>query len=55
MAARVSRVSPDWLITISKVFLSINGSLYLNSDAISGSTGICANFSIAYLPTSPAL
>ena len=36
------------------MFSSTNGSLYLNSDAISVSTGIFANFSIAYLPTSPA-
>ena len=53
-AANVSAVSPDWEIKITRVFSSINGSLYLNSDAISVITGIFANFSIATLPTSPA-
>ena len=43
-AAKVSRVSPDWLRSITIVFSSINGSEYLNSDAISVSDLIFAIF-----------
>ena len=45
-AASVSLVSPDWLITIVSVCSSMIGSRYLNSEAISISTGIRANFSM---------
>ena len=40
--------------TITSVFLSTRGERYLNSDAISASTGIFENFSIIALPVSPA-
>ena len=52
--AKVSAVSPDWLNTIIKVLSVITASLYLNSEAISTSTGILTNFSIAYFPITPA-
>ena len=48
-------VSPDCEIGITKVFLSKLGSRYRYSEASSTSTGICPHFSIAYLPTNPAL
>ena len=50
----MSAVSPDWDTTIINVLSVIIGSLYLNSDAISTSTGILANFSITVLPSKPA-
>ena len=53
-AIKVSIVSPDWEIAIIKVLGSIIGSRYLNSLAISTSTGIFAHFSIAYFATIPA-
>ena len=53
-AASVSAVSPDWLTSISRVLSSTKGSEYLNSDAMSVSTGIFASFSIASLPIFPA-
>ena len=53
-AAIVSAVSPDCEMKIHKVFLSIIGSLYLNSEAISTVTGILQSFSIAIFPDSPA-
>ena len=40
--------------TIISVFSVINGSLYLNSEATSTSTGIFAIFSITVFPTNPA-
>ncbi len=52
-AARVSAVSPLWLITSITVPSSRTGSRYLNSLAYSTSTGILARFSITYLPMSP--
>ena len=54
-AFRVSAVSPDWEIKITKVFLSINGSLYLNSEASSQITGIFVSLSIKDLATRPEL
>ena len=54
IAARVSAVSPDCVIAITRSPQSMIGSVYLNSDAISTSTGILANRSITYLPKSPA-
>ena len=54
MAALVSAVSPDCDMAIIRHVLSINGSIYLNSDAISTLTGFLASLSITYLPTSPA-
>ena len=53
-ASSVSAVSPDWLIAMKSVFSSTKGSLYLNSEATSTSTGIFTNFSKIFLPTSPA-
>ena len=53
-ASRVSIVSPDCDVTITRVFSFISGSLYLNSDAISTFTGIFSSFSIMALPTIPA-
>ena len=53
-AARVSAVSPDWVITIMRLPLGIRGFLYLNSDAISTSQGIRAISSSIYLPMSAA-
>ena len=53
-AAKVSAVSPDWLTTITKDLSVTSGFLYLNSDAISTSTGILANDSIKFFPTRPA-
>ena len=50
----MSAVSPDWEIKIHKVFSSIIGSLYLNSEAISTSVGILQSFSIAFFPLRPA-
>ena len=40
IAAKVSAVSPDWLIAISKLLLFIVFSLYLNSEAYSTLTGL---------------
>ena len=54
MAARVSAVSPDWLMTMARVFASTMGSRYRNSDATSTSTGMRVSFSSTYLPTTPA-
>ena len=54
-AIKVSIVSPDCEIGITKVFLSRDGSRYRYSEASSTSTGILPHFSIAYLPTNPAL
>ena len=52
--ARVSAVSPDWLTaTKSQFFLKCIGR-YLNSEAISTSTGILAKCSITYLATKAA-
>jgi len=45
IAAMVSIVSPDCDMAITRLGLGIMGSLYLNSDAISTSTGILANLS----------
>ena len=53
-AANVSAVSPDWEIAINRTSLSTIGSLYLNSDAISTSTGSLTSSSIINLPTRPA-
>ena len=54
-AIKVSIVSPDCDIGITNVFLSRLGSRYRYSEANSTSTGIFPHFSIAYLPTNPAL
>jgi len=54
IAARVSAVSPLWLIANAIVFFVITGFLYLNSLPYSTSTGIPASFSIKYSPISPA-
>ena len=53
-AARVSAVSPDWLMISTSVLESTIGSRYRNSDARSTSTGIRVSFSSTYLPTTPA-
>src|SRR5699024_1813736 len=53
-AARVSAVSPDWLIQIISVFSSISGSLYLNSEAISTVTGTEINLSKIGFTARPA-
>src|SRR4030042_2725282 len=50
MAPRVSAVSPDCEMAITRVFSSIVGFLYLNSAAYSTSAGILTNFSIRYSP-----
>ena len=50
IAARVSAVSPDCEIAITTVLGVIIGSLYLNSEAYSTSTGILAYSSIMYSP-----
>jgi hypothetical protein len=42
-------VSPDWLIPITSEFSSKTGSRYLNSEAMSISTGIRVHRSMAYL------
>ena len=54
IAARLSAVSPDCEIIITRSLSVIRGSLYLNSEAISTITGTFASFSITYLPTIPA-
>ena len=53
-AANVSAVSPDWLTKIARVFFVSGGSRYLNSDAISTSTGMRENFSNQYLAVAHA-
>ena len=53
-APMVSAVSPDWLINIASVCESTNGFLYLNSEAISTSTGILHKFSKMFLTANPA-
>ena len=53
MAAMVSSVSPDWLMTSTSVFSSTSGSQYRNSDASVTSTGMRASFSMLYLPITP--
>ncbi len=53
IAANVSAVSPDWLITRTRTSSSIIGSLYRNSDAKSTSTGIRVIFSNTYFATIP--
>ena len=52
-AARLSAVSPDWLITITSPLGSNKGFLYLNSEASSTLTGILARSSITYCATTP--
>ena len=52
-AARLSAVSPDWLIIITRSSLSNIGFLYLNSDASSTLTGILAISSMTYCATMP--
>ena len=54
IASLVSAVSPDCDISMTRSFLPIIGSLYLNSDAISTVTLVLATFSIIYFPTIPA-
>ncbi len=54
MAARVSAVSPLWLISITTSSLLIIGFLYLNSEAYSTSVGILQYCSSIYSPTKPA-
>ena len=53
-AAIVSAVSPDWLIYIASVLSFTIGSLYLNSEAISTSTGILQSLSNIVFATNPA-
>ncbi len=52
-AARLSAVSPLWLIIITRQFSSITGSAYLNSPAYSANAGIFATFSKLYFAISP--
>ena len=52
-AAIVSRVSPDWLMTMTKVFSSTMGEQYRNSEASATSTGLRSSFSSTYFPTMP--
>ena len=53
MAAMVSRVSPDWLITTTRLCSSTSGSLYRNSEARSTCTGRRSSRSQLYLLTMP--
>ena len=53
MAAMVSRVSPDWLMTMTRVFSSTRGSQYRNSEASTTSTGRRSSRSQLYLLTMP--
>ena len=53
MAAMVSRVSPDWLMTTTRVCSSTMGSMYRNSEARATSTGLRSSRSRWYLPTMP--
>ena len=53
-AAKVSAVSPDWEITITKSSGYITGFLYLNSEAYSTKTGTSAISSKKYFASSPA-
>ena len=52
-AAMVSSVSPDWLMTTTRVCSSTMGSMYRNSDARATSTGTRRIRSRLYLPTMP--
>ena len=52
-AAMVSRVSPDWLMTITRVCSSTMGSMYRNSEPSATSTGMRVSRSRWYLPTMP--
>ena len=52
-AAMVSRVSPDWLMTITRVWASTMGSMYRNSEARATSTGLRSSRSRWYFPTMP--
>ena len=47
-AARLSAVSPDWLMIITRLSLTRVIFLYLNSDASSTLTGIDVKSSITY-------
>ena len=51
MAAMVSSVSPDWLMTMASVPSSTMGSEYRNSDARQTSTGMRVSFSRLYFAT----
>ena len=51
MAASVSAVSPDWHTETTRVFRSMTGSRYLNSEELSASDGIRARPSIQERPT----
>ena len=53
-AAMVSRVSPDWLMAMTRVCSSTSGSLYRNSEASTASTGRRSSRSQVYFPTTPA-
>ena len=50
----VSRVSPDWLMAMTRVCSSTSGSLYRNSEASTASTGRRSSRSQVYFPTTPA-
>ena len=52
-AAMVSRVSPDWLMTMTRVRSPTIGSIYRNSEARATSTGMRVTRSRLYLPTIP--
>ena len=52
-AARVSMVSPDWLMTSARVRLLTMGSQYRNSEARATSTGLRSSFSRMYLAATP--
>ena len=52
-AAMVSKVSPDWLMTTTKVRSSTMGSMYRNSEASVTSTGRRSICSRLYFPTMP--
>ena len=51
MAAMVSSVSPDWLMTMTRDFSSTSGSQYRNSEASITSTGRRVSRSQLYLLT----
>ena len=53
MAARVSMVSPDWLMTNARVCLVTMGAQYRNSEARVTSTGMRSSRSKMYLAAIP--
>ena len=52
-AAMVSSVSPDWLMTMTRVRSSTMGSIYRNSELRFTSTGLRVRRSRWYFPATP--